>query len=65
MRKTKKWMEAREKCWAECTEVEERGMRRLREEKDTGGERKEVFRGESEETQMQSSLGPRPIRPLS
>lgn len=34
-------MEAKEKRRAECTEGEERGMRRLRGEEDTGEERKE------------------------
>lgn len=58
-------MEARETCRAECTEGEERGLRRLRAEEDTGEDRKERIRGENKETQMQSSLGPRPIRPLS
>ncbi len=38
-------MEAREKCRAECTEGEERGMRRKRGEEDTGEERKEGLEG--------------------
>lgn len=36
-----KGVEAREKCRAECTEGEERWMRRLRGEEYTGEERKE------------------------
>lgn len=46
----------------ECTECEEKETRSLKRRR---GRKERKMRGGDEEPQKQSSLGPRPIRPLS